>query len=172
MPDAYGNPTADELRQHFEAQNRQAQQALQEHGREVNSIIELGQSVYGAANFDAASQIVAEALGNRKDEFMATICQYDDPASIVVHLADNPARLKQLAALPTARMLVELARVEAQHKPNGHAHTMSSPEWKARASNKTLSDADWNSPLQDALTDKEFNRQFEARMKARAGRRG
>ena len=165
-------PTPDELRQHFEQQNRQQQAAIQEHSHDVNSIIELGQSIYGTANFDAQSQIVADALGNRTPEFMASIRQYDDPVGLVVHLADNPARLKQLAALPTARMLVELARVEAQHKPNGHAHTMAAPEWKARASNKPLSDADWNSPMQDALTDKEYNRQFEARMKARAERRG
>jgi hypothetical protein len=146
-----------------------AQMALAEHQREVNAIVEVGQANYGNAVFDEASQVVAAELGDRVGDVMLALRQFDKPADILVHLSNNPNRLKQLAKLNPARQVVELARIEAQMTSNGHTDTGADPAWKLpSAKGGRVSDEEWHSGG-DNLSDQKWHKEFDRRMKERNG---
>jgi hypothetical protein len=169
MPDANGNPTEAEL---TVARSRSAGDA-QYHQREVGEIISIGRETYGADQFDSDSMVVAEKLGARKDEFLSVIRQFDRPAALVKHFADRPGELEELAKLPTARMLTEIARIESRSAPYGHAVTRADPLWKSDASKGgRLSTQDWNRGVGDSLSEEQWQREYTRRQAERRERKG
>src|ERR1700744_5724557 len=82
--------------------------------KDVDTIIETGRVHFGNAGFDDASQVVAEALGDKTTAVMDTLRQFDRPHEMLVHLANNEQRLKAFAKLSPARQAIELARIEAR----------------------------------------------------------
>jgi hypothetical protein len=169
MPNADGTPTTEEI---AVARVRGQNNAAAQHFREVEEVIRLGQETYGRDQFDSDSQVVAEKLGARKDEFLAVARQFDSPHKLIKHFADRPGELDTLAKLPTTRMMTEIARIEGRSAPYGHATTRADPLWKSSASNQRLSNEDWNRGVPDTLSDAEFDRQYCARQRERAERRG
>jgi hypothetical protein len=147
----------------------QQQMAFALHQKEVNAIVEVGQENYGKAVFDQAAETVAAELGDRVPDVMLALRQFDKPADILVHLADNPTRLKHLAKLNSARQVVELARVEAQLTSHGHTDTGADPAWKLpSAKGGRVSDEEWHSGG-DNLSDQKWHKEFDRRQKERAG---
>jgi hypothetical protein len=153
----------------FQQQQEQARAAQQTHQLEVNAIVDAGRERHGSDRFDEMSATVAEKLGDRTAEFMQAARQFDSPVELIERLADDPRELERLAKLPTARMLVEIARIESRLNPSGHAVTTTDPVWKRKSIG--FKEADWNTPLQDRLSDREYNKIFEKRMAERWSKR-
>jgi hypothetical protein len=132
------------------------QQAIAQHQKEVNQLIEVGQAQFNATTFDESSQVVRDALGDRTAEFVTLAKQFDKPADIIVHLASNEKRLQQFAKLSTARQIVELGRIEAQLSSHGYVPTGADPLWRRQeARNGRVSDDDWARGA-DHLTDAQW----------------
>lgn len=149
----------------------QQQMAQEQHRRDLNQIVEQGRVDYGTQTFDDAAQVVAGELGDRTGEFMAVAKEFDDPAAIVVHLANNVDRARQLAKLPTRRMIAEIGRIEAQQKPYGYATTGADPLWRnPNMRVGKISDEDWSRTGGDHLDDRNWNKEFDRRMAARGGK--
>jgi hypothetical protein len=153
----------------FQRQEQEQRATLQTHQLEVNAIVDAGREKLGSARFDEISATVAEKLGGKLGEFMSAARQFDSPVELIETLADDPRTLERLATLPTARMLVEIARIESRLAPSGHAVTTTDPVWKRKSIG--FKEADWNTPLQDRLSDKEYDKVFFKRQEERAARR-
>jgi hypothetical protein len=153
----------------FQQQHEQARATQQTHQLEVNAIVDAGREKLGSERFDEMSATVAQALGARVGEFMGAARQFDSPVELIEKLADDPRELERISKLPTARMLVEIARIESRLNPSGHAVTTTDPVWKKKAVG--FKEADWNTPLQDRLDDKSYDKIFFKRMEERAARR-
>ncbi len=163
------NYTPQDLQVLFQQQQQEQRAAIQTHQLEVNAIVDAGREKLGSERFDEMSATVAEKLGDKVGEFMAAARQFDSPVELIEKLADDPRELERLAKLPTARMLVEIARIESRLAPSGHAITTADPVWKRKSIG--FKDSDWGTPLQDRLSDSEYNKQFEKRMQARWAKR-
>jgi hypothetical protein len=153
----------------FQRQEQEQRAAQQTHQLEVNAIVDAGRERHGSDRFDEMSATVAEKLGNRTAEFMSAARQFDSPVELIERLADDPRELERLAKLPTARMLVEIARIESRLAPSSHAVTTTDPVWKRKSIG--FKEVDWNGPLQDRLSDKEYDKIFQKRQEERAARR-
>jgi hypothetical protein len=102
---------------------------------------------------------------------MAAMRQFDFPHRIVQHLADNPNDLEAISKLPTARMIVEIARIESRMAPNGRVNAFADPAWKAPAARGRVSDADWGRGFGDTMSDAAFNKEFDRRQAERYERK-
>jgi hypothetical protein len=163
----YVDPQA--LQTLFQQQEQQNRAAQQTHALEVSAIIDAGREKLGSSRFDDLSATVAEKLGEKTVEFMAAARQFDSPVELIELLAEDPHTLERIAKLSTPRMLTEIARIEARLNPRGNGITTANPVWQAKAGG--FKDADWNTPLQDRLSDKEYDRIFQKRQEERAKRR-
>jgi hypothetical protein len=100
---------------------------------------------------------------------MLALRQFDKPHDVLVHLANNPQRLKQIAKLNTARQVVELARVESQLSSFGHTQTGADPAWKLpSAKGGRVSDDEWHAGG-DNLSDSKWHAEFDRRQRERNG---
>jgi hypothetical protein len=155
-----------------DARRAQAQHemALAQHQHEVDRIVEIGRQTFGSKQFDEDSAVFAEALGDKTLPVMAALRQFDAPHAIVKHLADNPRRLAEIAKMPDARQIVELARIESQAAPHGHTETSREPAWKASPPDSSrVSDEEWRANGGSRLTDDQWTREFNRRHKERFG---
>jgi hypothetical protein len=148
-----------------------AKAALAEHHKEVNAIIELGRGEFGRDQFDQDSQVVAQKLGNRTQEAMALLRQFDAPHRLIKHFADNESALDAFSKMNTARQITELARIEARSSSYGHVRTGADPAWKTPAGRGRMSNEDWNATGGDALSDAEWHREYDRRQAQRRRRR-
>lgn len=120
----------------------QQQMAVAQHEKTVNDITELGREVYGSETFDDAANIVGTKLGPRVAEFVEVIANFDAPHKLVVDLANDERSLDDLAKLPTARLITEVARREARMSSD-HARTGNTPNWRHPSARVgTMSDSD------------------------------
>jgi len=155
-----------------DAHDAAQQQALAQHQLETQLIIKQGREEHGEDRFDDMSAKLAAKLGDRVPEFMNIARQFDNPVAIVAALAEDEKRAEHLAKLPTHRMIAELGRLDAKLTPSSQALTSGEALWKSKGrSQGKLSDADWSSPRQDTLSEKEWDKQFWQRQKARAEHR-
>src|ERR1700755_669260 len=82
-----------------------------QHVKDIADITESGRDTYGADQFNDAVSRVEQAMGNRAGELGILIKEFDDPAAALMHLASNEARLANMAKMPTARILADLAAI-------------------------------------------------------------
>jgi hypothetical protein len=163
---------AQQLRALAEREQRE-QLTMQQHAIKVNKIVEVGQREFGHDRFDAAAQTVANTLGDRTQETMAVLKEFDAPHRHVVALADDPDRLKRFASLPVERQRAEIALAENRTAPFGYARSNADPAYLQPAfSGGRMSDQDWNSGSADLLSEREWQKQWETRQKERNERRG
>lgn len=158
-----------EIQQLFQQQQQMLQQQHQELVKDIDGVVDAGKSTYGVRAFDEAAQTVADALGQKSGALMVVLRDFDHPEAVIMHLAGNERRLKELAKLPAARIGVEVARIEAQLNSFGHVQTGSEPAWKRLAAQKgRISEEDWRLNGGDSMkNDAEWSRQFDKRMAER-----
>jgi hypothetical protein len=155
MSDEYENPQL----------SPEQQAVLQQHAKNVNDLVEYGRKAQGTAAFDDAAQTLVDTLGNDKAQlFVADAMQFNSPDQVIMHLANNPARLEKLGRLPPAQRAVEVARIEAEYSSHGHATTEATPAWKqTHKGGGRVSDADWKSNYGANLTDKQWHAEWDRR---------
>jgi hypothetical protein len=149
------------------------EKAQKQHFKECEEIVEHGRAVHGNTSFDEASQIVGGAFKDTDavQSFMGSLRQFDKPAEMIMHLANNEGQLKALAKLSPARQAVELARIESRFASHGHVSTGGERDWKrAETRSGRVSDEDWSRHAGSNLTDTQWSREFDRRMAARNGR--
>lgn len=153
-----------------ETARAQQQMAVAQHEKTVNDITELGRETYGSEAFDDAANIVGTKMGDRVHEFVEVIQHFDAPHKLVVDLANDERSLEDLAKLPTARLVTEVARREARMSSD-HARTGNTPNWRhPSARTSTMSDADWSKGLGANLSDADFHRIADKKMAERSAR--
>src|SRR6202035_4133658 len=147
------------------------QMALAQLNADIKAMEEAGYERYGQNSFDESARTLHEKLGNRAMEFLAVAAPFDKAPDIIAHLGNNPDRLEQISKLSTPRMIAEVARVEAQLSSNGRANpTGSIPAYKHESSRGGRVPDDVWARGADNLTDAQFNKEFDRRMKERAGK--
>ena len=142
-----------------------------QHFSECEEIVKAGRERHGPMSFDEASQAVGAALGSTEavQQFMRTLRQFDAPDDVIMHLANNEGRLKELAKLPAARQAVEIARIESQQAPYGHRATGHERAWKVPESRSgRISEEQWAKTGGAELTDEQFSKAFDKHMAARS----
>jgi len=161
--------TAEEQLRHMQAQQSMG---MAQHHKEVGEIIELGQNSYGKKDFDEASQVVADVLGEKAVNLMALVRGFDHPAEIVMHLAGNEQRLKDFAKLRPEQQGTELFRIEAQMSPFGQVRSGADPAWKDPEIRKgRVSDGEWSQNGGANLSDAQWHREYDRRMADKGGSR-
>jgi hypothetical protein len=163
------NLTQDQL---FAALRQGAESEQRTHATEVHEIVEAGRALHGNQTFDEASQVVAgvfkepEQLGH----LMGTLRQFDRPADVIMHLANNEGRLQSLAKLSPARQAVEIAKIEGEMSSFGRAATGADRAWKNPDVRRgVVSEESWRKDGGAALTDDAaWSRAFDKRMASRS----
>lgn len=154
-----------------EARRQQAryEMDLAQHDLEASRIEEIGHQTFGK-QFQEDAIAFAETFGERKQEAVAILRQFDQPAEIIKHLADNPRRLAEMVRMPTARLMTEFSRIESQMAPSGYTETSINPRWKtAPRESGRASDDEWRANGASRLTDDQWNRDFDRRHKEKYG---
>lgn len=151
--------TAEETLQQLQQLYAAQQQAAYQDNRKV---IDVGREEYGAEAFDSMSADVGAAIGTENIRpFMESIVQCDLPERIIEYLSTNPAEAKQLAHMSPSRRSAALGRIEARLLPHSNGPgTGADPAWKAKSAGRiNLND--------DAVSDEQWSRAFDRRMKDR-----
>jgi hypothetical protein len=163
--------TAEQLLAHLQ---QQAQQGAQEHSKNIEDLVEYGRTTQGSQNFDDASQVFVDTLGQeRAQAVLADLVKFNAPDRVLMDLTNDTARLERFSKLTAHQQAVEIARMEAQYASHGHVETGTTPAWKATHKNGgRVSDADWNHNYGAGLSDKQWEREFERRQAARMEKRG
>jgi|SRR5271165_1514161 len=166
-PDSNGNPVTAEEYVEQVLNQQTADQKI--HALEVQAIVEQGRQEVGTDTFDQAAETIAQKLGPRTQEAMLVLRQLDNPVQQILDLAGNETELEKLAALPPVRLTKELIRREVKAKSYATV-TSAEPLWKSGARGR-ISDADWNSSRQDALSEAAYTKEFNRRLAERYGRK-
>jgi hypothetical protein len=170
MPNPDGSATAAEL---TVARSRMLEaEGATQFTKLTHELKALGDREYGADDFGRASRVVAEKFGQQFDEFTVQVMERDNAHRLIHHLAANERELEQVKALPAHRRPTALANIESRWSGHGHLSTASQPAWRQRAGHAYLSEQDFHSPASDALTEAEWQRNYERRRKARVERKG
>jgi hypothetical protein len=156
---------------------QQLNQQLEQEGRRLyadgHAIVENGRERHGAATMDAAVQDLTEALGDAGVNQLVNLARgYNQPADLIVHLSNNPDRLKRLARMSVEEANVELARIESQMSPHGRAQGGKEPAWRqaAKTGGRTTEE-DWRRDYgSDILDDQEWSRRWDRRELRKMGR--
>ena len=158
------NLTAEQLLTRLQ---QQAQQGAQEHTKTVEQLIEYGRTTQGSQNFDDASQVFVDTLGQeRAQTVLADLVKFNFPDRIIADLANDTARLERFSKLTPHQMAVEAARMEARYARHGHIETGATPAWKAtHKSGGRVSDADWKHSFGDNLSDAQWHKEFDRRQR-------
>jgi CO/xanthine dehydrogenase Mo-binding subunit len=153
------------LQQHYAQQ--QAQPSLE---KDIRDIVEIGRTHFSTATFDDQSQTVADVLGDKKNQVLQILAEFDRPHEVIAHLAQNEAQLKKLATLSPARQVIEIGKIEA--RLSSSVNTGADPLWKTPAVRSgRVSDADWKTSFGEGLDDKRFDKEFWRRQEERGKRR-
>jgi len=142
----------------------QQQRALEAHRQDVLKVVEIGQKLYGTQPFDDASRNFTDAMGDASQTAMLVLKEFDQPAELIMRLADDPDRLRKFSKLPPARMAVEAARIQSEMKPYGKISTGDAPSWRGPAAySGRVSDEDWSRNYGEALSERDWDREFNRR---------
>ena len=158
--------TAEQLLAHLQ---QQAQQGQQEHSKNVEELVEYGRTTQGSQNFDDASQVFVDTLGQeRAQAVLADLVKFNAPDRVLMDLTNDTARLERFSKLTPHQQAVEIARMEARYASHGHVETGTTPAWKATHKNGgRVSDADWKHSFGDNLSDAQWHKEFDRRQKAK-----
>jgi hypothetical protein len=148
---------------------QRAQQGAQEHSKNVEELVEYGRSTQGSRNFDDASQVFVDTLGQeRAQAVLADLVKFNAPDRVLMDLTNDTARLERFSKLTAHQQAVEIARMEARYASHGHVETGTTPAWKATHKNGgRVSDADWKHSFGDNLSDAQWHKEFDRRQKAK-----
>ena len=110
---------------------QRARQGAQEHSKTVEQLVEYGRNEHGSQNFDDASQVFVQALGQeRAQQVLADLVKFNAPDRVIVDLSNDTARLEKFAKLTPHQQAVEIARMESRYASHGHVETGSEPAWQ------------------------------------------
>jgi len=149
----------------------QQQMAQQQFNADVQAMEEAGYDAYGQNSFDEKATIVREKLGDRMTEFLAVLAPFDKAPDIIAHLGDNPDRAEQISRLSTARMVAEVGCIAGQLSPHGRPNAVgNTPAYKHPSSRGgRVPDDVWRAGG-DNLNDSQWHKEFDRRLKERAGK--
>jgi hypothetical protein len=146
---------------------QRAQQGAQEHSKNVEELVEYGRTTQGSQNFDDASQVFVDTLGQeRAQAVLADLVKFNAPDRVLMDLTNDAVRLEKFAKLTPHQQAVEIARMEARYASYGHVETGTTPAWKAtHKSGGRVSDADWKHSFGDNLSDAQWHKEFDRRQR-------
>jgi len=140
--------------------------------RRTATLRDAGIKQYGEQAFNEAANTVVDALGNRADQFAALLSEASDAPGVVMELAKDERRLKNLATLDVTRQAFEIGAIDRQKNPHGYTGNM--PQYldpKVRVIN--YSEQQWSRTFGDEIKDdKDWNRLFDRMEERRAKRKG
>src|SRR5882672_6443227 len=148
----------------------QAQMILAQHGREMDKITEVGRTTYGEKPFDDACADVVQRLSDNRPkheaalQYGAIVKEFDDPAGITMHLANNPDTLEKIKKMTPTRQLAELAAIQGQLHPHGVVNLGADPAWKTSGRGFRNGGDDYPST---ADGDEAWSKAWDARERAR-----
>jgi hypothetical protein len=153
------------------------QQLLQQEGQRLyadgHAIVENGRERHGASTMDTAIADLTEALGDAGVNQLVSLARgYNQPADLIVHLSNNPDRLKRLARMTPEEANVELARIESQMSPHGRPQSGKEPAWRQSVANKgNTTEEQWRRDYgSDISDDQEWSRRWDRRELRKMGK--
>jgi hypothetical protein len=142
------------------AHARERQQSGDAMARNYATAVKQGRDTYGS-QFDEDVNHVAKKIGNERSFAFrdALVQSAENPAAVIRHLAENDDELDRLANLDPMRLHAAVTRLSDKVTPT--RQTASTPAYLAKREAGYMAKKDFGSPLSDALTDSEWNANFD-----------